>query len=148
MIKHSLFYFYNQHVCIAYNLISEFKKHKRPIDYLKTIHIETHIDLEWFTHSIAQIHSRSQTAIVETSNKNADPQGQKDDSAAEEDRCNQGDQQLFEDIARQLGARHLIHEEPGGEENADTHEDTGQMRKYGWVYRRDIPGHVRYVHLE
>jgi len=93
-------------------------------------------------HALNCSNSFTLVAWYEVSYKNADPKGQKDDSAAEEDGCNQGDEQLFEDVARQFGARHFVHEEPGGEENADSHEDTGQMRKHGRVHRRNVPGHV------
>lgn len=79
---------------------------------------------------------------------NSNPKKQEQNSKSREDCSNKSHQQFFEYVSGELRARNFIHKKPGSEENAYSQQHDCQMRKYRWIYWRNIPRHRFNLNLE
>jgi len=70
---------------------------------------------------------------------NSNPKKQEQNTKSWEDCGNKSHQQFFEYVSGELRACNFIHKKPGSEENAYSQQHNCQMRKYRWIYWRNIP---------
>lgn len=85
--------------------------------------------------------------IAHTSHIDSNPQQEKEHPKAHEYGGNKWDEQLLKDVPWEFGGCHLINEEPGHEEDANTKQYHGKMGEHCWVDRAHIPVHGFHCHI-
>eukprot|EP00092_Neocalanus_flemingeri_P038328 GFUD01041727.1.p1 GENE.GFUD01041727.1~~GFUD01041727.1.p1 ORF type:complete len:108 (+),score=19.99 GFUD01041727.1:155-478(+) len=79
---------------------------------------------------------------IQPNNLNVDPNPEKQEqsSKAHEQRGDSSDHHLLHDLPGELGGCHLVHKEPGSEEESNPHQDKGEVGEDRRVDGGDISG--------